>query len=795
MSNFTLFTSDVGSSSTGNAFDQDAFSDISLRADSNSGFSSTISSNPLNYSFANDDSVRYASKTLYIKDLVLVKDHALWVQGKPTYEIIWHENYPQARGYIFGNIQITRDHYITIRQIGDGIGITGVLRKCAFLVTGDTAATATAQLAVDGVNTSTVDFSNSPFAITDSLIRDLGDNKYNAFVNASSNQTQDIHDYRLISNQVSTLRLVGVIVYFQNAGQNVEVFNGTTYVNKNKVFTPFGATLPLPSYSGNLGGRALFYKNVQGGYTSSINAAPDLQSVATGSSGTNLLNVTTGTGASFPTGSGFAAFFGSTGFIGSVTNQSTDTLTIAPTLPFGVSGLIYKTWDSGQSLSIGSSLLTPWKTIDVNTILGFSNYISDQTGSFHLWGKGIGITTVNSIWSVFYGQNVSLGFIQVDGFFSGADVEFEGQGVLHATFSVNGFPAFGINSGQTGSVKKTIFTNAGPQWNSFNITYGASYSGVGINRINLYQRQLPQGISSGLLATLDTLPSFILPAPTVNATQMCLGLFRRSYADQLGFKGGWTRFGDPSAAGGINYSGFSTNCNLNFQYYGKNFAVLGLNAGQSMGLSIDGAAITGLTLNKMNTVASEGFHSVALTNTSGQTAVIHAIDFTRTQGDIKNIQNYNPVSSVMEPSADKSIGEVWVHTASGFGNTGNIRVYTILQRLLGGAISYVQDATGDYFKINTSGLYFINRVDSGTAQNTTPSMGISLNASNISVGPAAIAADQLLALAQAGNANDIICAPVVTYLKSGDIVRAHDDGNSDATGTNGNSYFRIIKIG
>lgn len=777
-SNFTLFTSDPGSQSSGNAFDQDAFIDLSLAADNNTGFSSTISSNPLGLNLANDDCPRLGPKTLYIKDLVLVEDHALWIQGKPTYRIVWNENFPAAQGYVFGNFSLVRGRFLSIRQAGDGIGITGVFRKCAFIVTAATAATGTAQLALDGANTTTVTLGAATFGALDGDQNLFKGNKYAAFVHASSNETRDIHDFRLTAIQTNTLNLVGVVVYAENSGRNIDLFPGITYNNKTRVATTAGATLALPSYSGNLGGRALIYKAQNGAYTLATQPAPNVQSVATGSSGTNLLNVTTGTGASFPLGSGIAAFYGATGYLGNVRSVSTDTLTVSPTLPFGVSGLIYKTYSAGQSLAIASSQMAFAQSIDFNKILGFTNYYADPQGQYQIWGSGIGFTLVDGQWNSLLGQNVTTGFLQVDGYFSAADIEFVGQGVLHATFNVNGLPAFGLNAGQTGCIKKTIFTDAGPGWNSVNFTFGISYSGIGINRINLFQRALPQGLSYGLLSSLDTLSSPV-PGGAVNATLLTQGIYRRHFADQLYFVGPWVRSAVSTAAGGIAYAGSTTNCSLNFQYYGKNFAVLGINAGQSLALALDGGAAAGFNFNTMQSVATEGFHSVAITNGTGSTALVHAIDVMRTQGELTNLQRTTPLNLPPMSCQDSSLKLV---TGLNYGTT-----FTFVRRYLkafssGSDHTYIDDVGyGGVVRINRKSVWDIN-----ATENAVGVAGFFAITSNAVIGQGVSGAVILL-----GSESPSILsawqtpasAPTIGHacvaFDAGDMVRFHGDATPD----------------
>lgn len=715
MSNFTLFTSDPGSQNTGNAFDQDAFQDITLAPTSNSGLTSTALTNPLNFNFSNDDGVRYAAKTLYIKDLVLVQDHALWVSGKPTYEIIWNESHPQIRGYVFGSVQINRGKYVYFRDIGDGIGITGVLRKCAFIVTGDRAGTATGQFAVDGVNTTTASFGNTPLGRQDGNNIGFSDNKYAAFVNSASNATKDVHDYRLTAIEVNDFAVTGVVVYAENSGQNIDVFSGTTYVNKSKVFTSAGATMALPTYAGSLGGRALIYKASNGGYSLAIQNSMNIASAATGSSGTNLMTVTTGTGGSFPIGSGVAAFFGSSAFVGIVSNQSTDTLTVSPTLSFGISGAIYKTWSAGASLAINASLMMPYATIDFNSMNGFSSYFSSASGDYRVWGSAIGMTGLDTIWPALLAQ--PAGFLQIEGRFSAIDIEFVGAGILHATFGVNGFNAFGINTTLTTPVKRTVFTDAGPGWNSVNLAFGSSQGAAGINRINLYQSQLPPGISNGLLAQLDTLPTAVSPPiPVTNATLMALGSYHRYFGDQLLFQGGWVRAASTTAAGGIQYAGFSTNASLAFQYYGKNFAVLGAGAGQSLTLAFDGGAASGFTLGLMRSVATEGFHTVTLANPSGTSIAIHAIDVQRSTSGIKSLQNFTalpPTSAATKPLSFWSgyFDSTFVWSRNGaYGNATNNTAGSVVhtQNFGFGVVTSAATPSVSFFPASSTAAYLVN---------------------------------------------------------------------------------------
>lgn len=164
--NITLFTSD-GSSTAGAAdYVSDVFSDVSLPATNNTSLTSTASTNPLSDSFANSDAAQYGVKTLWIKDMVLIDDRTKWVSNKPTYRVLFSENFPAIKAYAFGNVVVAKkigQDAITCRSIADGMGVNGKVRRVTWIVAASTSATATAQLALDGANTTTIDFSGSPF--------------------------------------------------------------------------------------------------------------------------------------------------------------------------------------------------------------------------------------------------------------------------------------------------------------------------------------------------------------------------------------------------------------------------------------------------------------------------------------------------------------------------------------------------------------------------------------------------------------------------------------------------------
>lgn len=618
--NFTLFKSDPSGATSGSNFEKDVFIDVSLAATSNSGLTDSASTNPLGVYVGNDDTPRYSAKTLWIKDMVLLPEYK-WVSNKPTYQCIFDESFYGGIAYFFGDIDTTTN---VVKGIGDGFGVTGVYRRVQFIVEPSTSATATAQVVVDGSNGSTIDFSGSIAAAGMS-----------SYVHAASNVTKDLHDFRLTAIQASTLKVLGVVVYSENSGLNLDFFPGTTYVNKTQAVTTVGGTMALPSFGSSMGGKSLLYKTSSGAYSASSLSATTIASIAQGSSGTNLMTVTTGQGASFSAGYGVVVAQGTSMYVGSVTSVSTDTLTVSPTLGFGITNAIYTSWKSGSTLSINASLMTLAYSIDMTqqSVFGMSAPILDPQGHYAAYGSNVGITFAAGASYRTMSFLSGSGFFQVDGYYSAAEVEFVGYGILHATFSVNGTPGFGINAGQTGPLRKTVFTDAGPGWNSFVMSPGTSMGALGISKVNLYQRNRDISVTYGMLAAFDTLQTYTERA-SVNATLMALGTYRRVYSDQMYLKGSWVRGQSTSFCAGVGHYGSSTNSAIRLEYYGKNFAMVG--TGQSGNLTIDGAS-TSNAWGVMKSVATEGFHTITWTLLGG-TSIIEAIDYSRPTSSLLNLQ-------------------------------------------------------------------------------------------------------------------------------------------------------------
>lgn len=801
MSKDTLFTNDTGAAGGSSQYVQDVLTDVTFPPSANTGLTSNTNTNPMSLGFSDDDLPRYSAKHLYIKDLLLISDRSKWISNKPTYKVITQDNFPSVNMYIFGEVNFQYNNnqpVIQLKNIGDGIAVNGIIQRAAVIVNCDTSATATAQVVVDGTNGNTIDFSS---LATDSST--AIPTKFAAFVHKSTNETKDLHDIRFTALQANTLRVVGCIVYFENSGANIEQNPGTTYVNKTKATTTTGATLTVPTAGSSLGGVVSIYKTSLNGYTAAAYSAGTISSSASGASGTNLLTVTTGQGASFGAGYFLCMTQGSSIYLGQVASVSTDTLTMGNTLGFGTSttASVYTMWKAGMTFAINASLFVLANTIDFASkgiLNGVSVPITDPNGQWGFFGGNIGMTMLNGYPVAFFAG--ASGYMQVDGYFSAAEFETIGSAAFAATIGVNGTVAWSVNAGQTGIVKRTVFTDAGPGWNSFVIAAGASIGvgGVlGISKVNLYQRARNYGVSYGVLAQYD-IPQTYISRGTLNATVMALGGVRRLYADQLYLKGPWTRGQTITAAGGVFYTGASTTSVMTAQYYGKDFAIIGTNNGGS--LSVDGAFVAN-NMNAMQTVASEGWHTVQFTAAS--LSIVQAFDFVRPTAErFKYVANtYSTLGTI---KARTRVGsEVKLSNPNGYGSVSTgVRRYANVIRYTGNAITYTDSSTrGALFTINEDGIYIANCSDqNGAASLIEPlilvNAPLSVLASpggayssyiNYQIGNACYATNS-------ANGSAVSVAPVVLY--AGDIVTVYEgNAQSNAAGsTNPNIFFSIVKV-
>jgi hypothetical protein len=679
--NFTLFQPNSSSDSSGSGdYVKDAFEDISLPPTNNTGLSSTVSKNPLGQYFANDGAPKYGIKTLWVKDLVLVEDRTKWVNQKPTYQVIFHEDFPGAYAYVAGNVRLRnriQGISVDLRSIDDVFGVTGVIRRVMWILN-PTESTGTADILVDGTDTTR----DVTFGTAAADSGQQGYNVYNAQVSGSSNEDHELHDYQIRANEDLVLNVAGIQVYYE-LSTSIEAFAGVTYVDKTKVTSSAGATLATPTVSGRNGAISTIYRLATGGVTLLTVENQSIATVGVGLSGQNTIDVSTGHGASFPIGTGVAVI-GASHYLGRVTGVSTDTLTVFPTLAFGLSNVLYKTWRAGATLEISPTLYQQAFSFDPGNSSVWANlngfgqsvdgdfYYTDPYKRFRAWGD-------NLRWSFPDGQNGlewqgASGFLQFAGFFQAAEIEYsKAPGItalLDCNIGLNGVAnALVYAEGVSGTVKKTVFTEAGPGWNQFTINVGATQTGVVISKVNFYQARPPVGVTAGHLSYIKTMANEVMRG-AVNATMSHIGTAQRIYSDDLYFTGGWVRGTTHTSAGGVHYLGASTNSVLKFQYYGSKFGIVGA-IGSSCEIVVDGGAI-GATFNVMHSLAT-GFHTVTMTNKDGTTRV-EAVDFMRSMDEITSMQNFLPreelddAPTVYNQSAtplNPKDGDIWMRNQYG----------------------------------------------------------------------------------------------------------------------------------
>lgn len=672
----TLFqpVSGAGTASSGD-YVKDHFLDTSRPATNNSGLTDSASVNPLGFFFNNTDTPTYGVKTLYIKDAVLIEDRSKWISRKPTYEITFTEYNPAVRAYAVGNIRVrnsTRGKCIEMRSVGDIFGVTGIINQLAWNLSPSSQSTASALAYTDGVSGSTFNFNS---AATDSASQGVAE--YDLFLHSASVSSTNIHDFRLEAQQAGGLLAVeGIVAYFSS--NNIVCRPGSTYNDKQLVTTSSGSTLPLATITGALGGKSVIYKSSTGTYTQATNEPVGLSTMATGLSGTNLITVTTGTGASFAAGYGILAASGTSQYYGIVSSVSTDTLTVGPTLAFPVSSVLNKLFSAGPTFAINASMYKVKNALDpyelnnavqtgvFGATLQGEMFFGDVEKQYYVFGKDLQFQSIDGYLGLGFEGNTSA-FLQVDGNFAAADIEYMANGILNATFSINGVPAWSQNSGASGIFRATVFTDAGPGWNSFVMSPGQSHTGVVVTKINLYDVATTAGLTAGLLSEYQSFQTNVTRA-ALNATLMPLGAHQRVYADQLFLQGGWTRGVSHIFAGNVAYFGATANCVMKFQYFGKDFGLVGTEGG-SMTLTLDGASISS-AFNAMKSVASMTWHSLELTYKAGATSILQALSFQRpTQGELVSLQQKEPRKDLQripqtfiqsDTPREAKDGDVWV---------------------------------------------------------------------------------------------------------------------------------------
>lgn len=704
-----LFENASGAGSAGTSeYVKDEFQDTALPASSNSGFSSTVSTNPLNQYFGNSVCPRWMTKTLWIKDLQVVDNKSLWINNKPTYKIIFHEDFQGVEGYCYGAASLNinnESRSVLLNGINDAIGVGGIIRRVQWLVKpGVSGSTNTATKYLDGSNGSTIDFTGIASNSTYALRNDFAEVVYNAFTHATSDETRNIHDYRLIANQSGNLNVYGVVVYFNIDGSGLDLPGGDVYNDKNKL-SPSGTSLAFPAgYSTFLGGKMGVFISSAGTFGLTSSFIPEYSAQCTGASGTNLLSVATGVGGSFPQGTGVYVQSGSTHYLGMVTQQSGDVLTVSPTLAFGLSNVCRSLLQAGYTFSLGASIWqesfnyspnlnegwiqasTPVRGSTVVPVLNLLQF-SDPQLRYRATGFTLSYTAGSAFSSALSGttyglQLSSTSLFNFEGRASAMDFEFMvgSSSILHATFIIDGIAVTSLNESinSPSIIRRRIFTNAGMGWHSVQMSLGSSLGQVALTKVVGYEPKLFNGPTLGALAEIPIYQTLIIKN-NVGASSVAFGNIQRLFADNLylklggGDNQGW-QFSSGSGAtmaGGVIAAATDAADSMQLTYFGTQFAVIG--TGGSFSITFDGSPVAGASLNTwLQTSATLGFHTVVVTeNTNdalGADLQISAVDYFSPVSEIKSLLKLTPTdlqskavsfyNQASEPTVARP-GDIW----------------------------------------------------------------------------------------------------------------------------------------
>lgn len=681
-----LFTTESAAGSASSDYDKDAFQDISLPASNNSGLTSTVSTNPLGGYFANDLAPKWMAKTLWIKDLVRVEDRTLWINGRATYKILWNESFPGVDGYAFGAVQLqgtSESRYISINDIGDGCGVTGLIRRVQWIIR-PKSGTATATPSIDGSGLTQINFGGytglgTSFATTKPT--------FNAYTTQSSNASADIHDHRLVADQSNNLEVVGAVVYFNIPGDGINCFGGTGFVDKVQTSPP-GSSLVYPTGVSNLlGGVDSIFVNSNGIFGLTSSPTPGVAANCSGASGTNLLNVGIGTGASFPIGTGILIPDGASYYLGSITSVSGDVLTVSPTFATGVSNICSALFNAGASFAINYTTMEQAFSfqpgVDVRLPLGATGYPSEQPYSFsdsalrfRAWGSTLRLVSGASISTGLASATLGLlfptntDFLQFEGRYSALEFEFMvGQSaLLSATLSIDGMYAQGITVPLSGPTvyRRSIFANGANGFHSVRYAETGS-TNVLLTRITGYRPKTYQGPSYGLLAEIPTGITF-LTRNAQNASLMAFGNVTRVYSESIRCNGAsWGSTAMLTASGGRFLTTVAPGDYAEFQYFGTQFS-LGGTLGATFNLTVDGASTAASMDSWLGAGLTLGFHSVRLTHQGTSMLMLSRFDFLNPYHAVRNKQTYDPLanysimprawSQTSEPT-NARLGDIW----------------------------------------------------------------------------------------------------------------------------------------
>lgn len=640
---------------------RDAFADVTKAADSNAGLTDNANTNPLGQYFGNDVAPRYGAKALFIKSITLIEDKSKWIESQPTYEVNWTENFPSAKAYCFGPVSLSQNRNykwlsFELSTTVKGFGVGGVIRSVRWLV-GLCAGALTEK--VDGSSVGT--FGNILFPMQD--IASVPKLPFSPLSSISTNQTFDLHDFRIESDAtLEGLSVYGAIVYFENASANIQTVSGDVYLDKNKI-SVVGSSLAIPSPASMRGGYASVTVQPTSLFQAAQGVIPNVASACNGLINTNLINVSAGTGASFPPGTFIYAQQGATHYIGNVLSRSTDVLTMGVTLPFALSGTTAlpilsagPTFTISQGASGAYEELFTWRPADYGNVYNtaFYNqagtsgalasfYDDDPSLRWRVWGASCWLNNPGGATFEIRVQDGSL--FQVDGQFSALEMEFRTSAsapAIGCTFVVNGIAAFNLTeSPGTGVHKRTVFANAGPGFNSVRIQPGTSML-ANVASVTGYRYKISTDPASfytpgGLLQGQT-----FLQRNSQTAASSAFGPVRRRYADQIPINTGWGATFFMGAAGGARILCDNNTQTGAFNFYGLAFAFVGTK-GATFTCLLDGVPQNFSFGQWVGLGSSTAFHTLSFQGENGQTTIIEAIDILNPAPQMENLQQFtNP---------------------------------------------------------------------------------------------------------------------------------------------------------
>lgn len=696
----TLFQNVTGGAAGVNQYVQDVLSDVTVPADSNSGLTDTAATNPLGQFVGNNDVPRFRVQTLWISSITKndgTLDFASSVGLKPTYQLNFHRTQTEAKAYVFGNPRFfslserfspLNRPVVVMSDVQDGCIVTGRFQRVNWIVE---SRGGTVETLVDGAGaaTTTLDANVTGLNVT---LSGIPENVYYTSIrNASSNSTDDLHTFQIRNTSAAAIRLVGIEIYYTETPASGP---GSTYVNKNKNTTTVSTTFSLPSMGSSLGGIQAYVKNQASGVTLTAQGYTAIAANGLGSSGTNILNMTTGTGGSFPQNSILYASQGSSLFYAHVTNQSTDTLTVAPTLSFGVSNIITKFGQYGFS-----------QTISASTYI--ENIKPTPFSSTYYWSGFTAVPTTGytSLNTLFFqgGGSAQIGF---EGNYNALGIAFGGSGIFHGTFIINGVAAFGVNQAFTNTSTRSVVIDLPNQWHIVQFLPGLSMSSsLPIYGFRMFDK-VPVGISYGVLAYEKAQVAFMDRNASLGPVTQNIGSYQRVYANNMNFSGNWTPGATLTAPGNIFYYGSAgSTAVMNFHYYGNQLSVLGVQNGASFALTVDGGAV-GATLNRTISPGSEGWHQVALV-VRGGTLLVSGIEYART------FTEKTVTQSVAQDSQVSCIFSAGLTSGTAFGLNASIIYDAVLFDTMG-----IYNATTGYIRVPKSARYRFSVVSQASALHT-----------------------------------------------------------------------------